>query len=260
MLSLLLFPLFIFILPTISTFILVPLYIYPDSDASAWVNLTNTIAAYPTVQWQVIVNPNSGPGTTGYPDSNYIPAIAKLNSYPNVITLGYVDTQYTSRAISAVETDIQTYASWSGYQQADISIKGIFFDDVKNTDSTSTYTYYQTITDYAKETVSPNLHPIIFNPGTLAPAQLFSYADTIVEFENQYSNYNGQTTDLTIPQQYRSQSDIIINSTPDGADVGSIVHTIIQDGIAGVYLSRDPSYNTLDGTLLNQLAAAVQAG
>lgn len=82
-----------FALPSSSLFIILPLYLYPGESASAWSSVTSTIEAYPGIQWQVVVNPNSGPGTKSMPtDTNFIDGIAKLNSYPNVMTVGYVLT------------------------------------------------------------------------------------------------------------------------------------------------------------------------
>lgn len=255
-----LFPFFIFILPTTSLFILLPLYLYPGTSASAWSNVTAAMAAYPNVQWQVVVNPNSGPGTTTYPDQNYITAIAKLNSYKNVQTLGYVDTRYTQRAYSAVMADISVYASWASYTSADISIDGIFFDDVNSTATSSVYTYMHNASAYAYATVPSDVTPVVFNPGALAPTQLFNYCDTMVEFENSFSNYKNDSTIATIPAGYRSQSAIIVNSTPKTANVQSLVHTMAQDGVEAVFFSADCCYNAFDSTLLMKLAAAVQAG
>src|ERR1700730_633611 len=94
-----LFPaLLFFTLPVSSLFVLLPLYVYPGSSASAWSAVTAAVAAYPSVKWQIIINPDSGPGSTQYPDSNYIAGISELNGYDNVQTLGYVYTDYTSRA------------------------------------------------------------------------------------------------------------------------------------------------------------------
>ena len=260
---LVLFPLFLLVLPTTSLFILLPLYLYPGTSASAWSNVTAAIMAYPNVKWQIIVNPNSGPGTTGgYPaDPNYITAIAKLNSYNNVQTLGYVDTQYTKRAYSAVTTDIKTYASWSSYTKANISIAGIFFDDVNNTAATPVYTYMHNASAYAYATVPSDVTPVVFNPGALGPTTLFSYCDTMVEYEDTFANYHNDTTIKTIPSQYRDQSAIIVNLTPvKTANIGSLIHTMIYYGIEAVYFSADCCYNAFDKTLLSELAAAIQAG
>ena len=248
-------------------FILVPLYSYPFTSASAWSNVTAAIKAYPQVQWQVIVNPNSGPGTTGCPtDTNYIDAISILNGFANVMTLGYVDTKYTNRAYSAVIQDINTYASWwdcnePGYN---ISIDGIFFDDVNNTASTSVFTYMENASNYAYSQVPSDVTPVIFNPGTLAPTQLFSYCDTVVEFENLYTSYNNVTTIKTIPSGYRDQSAILVTNTPETtAPIASLVHTMASYGIEAVYFTTDGApnaYQIYDLDLLEQTAAAVAAG
>ncbi|CAF9941104.1 hypothetical protein IMSHALPRED_002425 [Imshaugia aleurites] len=261
----LLAPLFL-ALSTTSLFILLPLYVYPGSQASAWSPATAAIAAYPKVQWQVIVNPASGPGTTGYPtDANYITGINYLNSYANVKTLGYVDTNFTHRAYSAVVSDINVYATWASYTEtnANISIAGIFFDDVNNTatapGSTAVSTYMQNASAYAYANVPSDITPVVFNPGSLAPTGLFSYCDTMVEFENTQSSYKNQTTINTIPSAYRDQSAILVYSITT-ANVSSLVHTMALDGVEAVYFTSDCCYNSLNGTLLMQLAAAVQAG
>lgn len=258
---LLIFPLSILILPTTSLFILLPLYIYPGTSASAWSNVTAAIAAYPKVQWQVVVNPSSGPGTTGYPtDQNYITGISKLNSYTNVQTLGYVDTNFTHRAYSAVTSDIKVYASWASYTKANISMAGIFFDDVNNTANNAIYTYMNNASAYAYATVPSDITPVVFNPGALGPTQLFDYCDTMIEFEGAFSSYKNDTTIATIPSGYRDQSAIIVHDTPSTANVKSLVHTMALDGIEAVYFSADCCYNSSSSTLLTTLAAAVQAG
>lgn len=255
----------IFALPSTSLFILLPLYVYPGTNAVAWNSATAAIKAYPNVQWQVIVNPNSGPGTTGYPtDANIITGISNLNKYTNVKTLGYVDTNFTNRAYSAVVSDINVYASWAGYSQANISIDGIFFDDVNNnfTQPTSgaVATYMQNASSYAYATVPSDITPVVFNPGSLAPTQLFSYCDTMVEFENPFSVYKNDTTIKTISSAYRDQSAILVYDTPGNANIASLVHTMVLDGIEAVYFTNDCCYQSLNATELLQLAAAVNAG
>lgn len=259
--SLLLFAPLLLALPTTSLFILLPLYVYPGTNAVSWNNATTAISAYPNVQWQVIVNPNSGPGTTGYPtDANFITGISKLNSYANVKTLGYVDTAFTNRAYSAVVSDINVYASWADYTNANISIDGIFFDDVNNTASAAVNTYMQNASSYAYATVPSDITPVVFNPGSLAPTALFGYCDTMVEFENAYSAYKGATTIGTIPSAYRDQSAILVYDTPATANITPLVHTMAVDGIEAVYFGNDCCYNSFNVTLLLQLAAAVNAG
>lgn len=91
----------------LATSILLPLYLYPTKGAWNWV--TTAIAAYPSLPFTIIVNPNSGPGVVNaYPESEYIAGMLNLTKYDNVKLLGYVDTQYMSKSASAVEKEVET--------------------------------------------------------------------------------------------------------------------------------------------------------
>ena len=250
-----------------SMFILIPLYLYPGDSASAWSNVTAAIKAYPQVHWQVIINPGDGPGVTTCPtDTDYIYAISLMNSHANVMTLGYVDTAYSNRAYSLVIQDINTYASWWNCNEPgyNISIDGIFFDDVNNNGSSSVFTYMQNAASYAYAQVPSDVTPVIFNPGALAPTQLFSCCDTMIQFENVTSAYKNDTTIKTISSAYRGQSAILVTNTPEtGALIASLVHTMAYYGIEAVYFTPDENptaYHTFDLDLLKQIAAAVAAG
>lgn len=51
----------------------------------------------------VIINPDSGPGSKDFsPPVDFVPQIQKLNSLPNVQTVGYVRVFMPSRSISSV--------------------------------------------------------------------------------------------------------------------------------------------------------------
>lgn len=63
-----------------------------EASAGAWANVYSNISANPTENFTIVVNPSSGPGSTQYPNSDYVAGIAQLNSYSNVQILGYVDT------------------------------------------------------------------------------------------------------------------------------------------------------------------------
>ncbi|KAI4180070.1 MAG: hypothetical protein LQ346_007064 [Caloplaca aetnensis] len=246
-------------LPCQSLLILVPLYVYPDVSASAWSNVTNTIAANPQVQWQIIVNPNSGPGTYP-PDANYVAGLAKLNSYANVATLGYVATNYTRIPYATLTAQIDVYARWATYTGANIAVDGIFFDEVLNTATSAVYTYYQRAADYAYAKIPSAVTPVIFNPGAVAPAQLFNYADTIVQYENAFSLYQDVTTINKFQAGYNDQTAIVIYNTPSTANIQSLVHSMVQQGIQSVYFGIDCCYHVFNGQLLSSLASAVRAG
>jgi hypothetical protein len=94
------------------------------------------------IPYVVSINPNSGPRSSV--DSRFTSAITTLHtSGLNVTVIGYVPTGYgTGRSIANVEGMIDTW--YSLYPNID----GIMFDEVSN--SPSTDSFYQTITDYAR--------------------------------------------------------------------------------------------------------------
>lgn len=121
--------------------VLLPLYIWPKgpSGENTWQPVLDSAAAYPSLQFTVIVNPNSGPGD--WPNPDYAAAIAQLNALSNVQTVGYVDTAQVNvpggpYTIERIGNDIATYAARSR-DESNVNLQGIFFDDVDNVYSDS---------------------------------------------------------------------------------------------------------------------------
>ena len=244
--------------PSARPSLLVPLYIYPGVNHVAWKPLLDSIKANPQIFYNVIVNPDSGPGAGHYPDKSLVEAISTLNAIKNVRTVGYVDTSYTKRDITLVNKDIDTYANWASYKDANITVHGIFFDDVSSADSQSVYHYYERLGDYTR-THDNNIPYVIFNPGTIAPAQLFSYCDTMVEFESPYNTYQKTFTFNNLPpsSKLRRQSAVIINNLPTSADVQGLVHKMASEGIGMLYATSDCCYQQLNGGILKLLTQAI---
>jgi hypothetical protein len=117
--------------------VIVPLYLYPSEGAwdplyTAYVCLlysNSRLKAYPSLQFLVIINPDNGPGNGTLLDKNFQQQLPILNSMGNVMTLGYVTTNYTSRNINEVFDDIGTYALWSGNGTSNFTLHGIFLDE-----------------------------------------------------------------------------------------------------------------------------------
>ncbi|MCJ1239222.1 hypothetical protein MMC14_007216 [Varicellaria rhodocarpa] len=242
-----------------ATSLLLPLYIYPSSGA--WTSVFNAIASTSTVHWQVVVNPSSGPGpVNSYPNSDYIAAISKLNSYKNVETIGYVPTNYTNRSYDKVTADIQTYAYWATYTVANISVNGIFFDEAPYANIAASIQYMANASSFAYNTIPTAATTVIFNPGTNATAlQYFNYAQTIIEFEDYYSVYKNQTTIAGFPSGGKMQSAIVVhNYTGTATTLQSLVHTGITNHLAGIYFTDDCCYNDL--SIIGQLATAFSKG
>lgn len=113
--------------------ILIPFYIYPTPDMVQ--PLLDAKLAHPNVPMRVILNPASGPGTVQ--DPIYVAAISSLK-LAGIQVAGYVYTDYDSRSINDVMTDI---ATWESLYAPD----GIFLDTM-GTDKT----YYTNLTIYTK--------------------------------------------------------------------------------------------------------------
>ncbi|PQE22010.1 cell surface spherulin 4 protein [Rutstroemia sp. NJR-2017a BBW] len=214
--------------------ILLPLYIYPLQGA--WDFVTTAVAKYPDVPFNVIINPNSGPGVTNaYPASDFIDAIASLNVYPNVNLLGYVDTVYMSKTTDKVSTEVETYKYWSTYTQKDIHLDGIFFDDIIDTWTTTSSSYHTTIAHLAH---SLNL-TVTLNPGTTVPSQFYAIADNILALENDYSDFEaGNGGKVSALGAQASKSSVMLNDfSGSEAQMKSLVQSWVGAGVAGVFIT-----------------------
>jgi hypothetical protein len=89
------------------------------------------VKGHPSLDFQVIINPSSGPGQSGsQPEPQYTLCIEQLkNAGSNVNLIGYVSTNYGDRDQAEISADIQTYAGWDDAYK----LNGIFFDEEANT-------------------------------------------------------------------------------------------------------------------------------
>lgn len=106
------------------------------------------------VKFLVIFNPNSGPGVNTLSDPNFIHELPRLNSYSNVVTIGYVLTEWATRDITEVFDDVDTYASFATTPNPNnngtFKLNGIFFDQAPNQYTAAAVQFMQTIDAYVK--------------------------------------------------------------------------------------------------------------
>lgn len=150
------------------TGLMIPLYGYPSPE---WDKVVAAKTAHPSVPVIVIINPNSGPGTSQ--DANFVTGIQKLKS-AGIIVLGYVPTDYTTRSASSVMADINSYKNW-------YLVDGIKFDEMTNTAGHETY--YSNLSAYAK---SLGFTLTAGNPGADTLPSYIGTVDIITIFENSY--------------------------------------------------------------------------
>jgi hypothetical protein len=191
--------------------VIFPLYIYPGTNCAAWTSLISSISAHNTIQFLIIINPDSGPGAVNsQPDTNYQACIAQLfttgaASGNNVKILGYVATGFGDRAVSAVNADIDTYMGWTSTYRP----QGIFFDQAAT--AAASLANYQTFSARVKTDLGSTAY-VVLNPGT-APVSTgyFSIANLVVTFEGNYADF--------------STASIPISSSTPANKQGAIIHT-----------------------------------
>ena len=251
--------------------ILLPLWSWPDT----WQPVYSAIEGSPNVLWQIVINPNSGPDTTGdHPAKpDYAAGVAKLNTYHNVILIGYVRTQYMQRSNDTVKTDVNTYASWNSYQPQNVSIAGIFFDEVTGKDAYNdqVQAYYGGLSAHVKSTFKSTVKPVVFNPGALGPEPLFGVCDVMIEFEGWAKEYQDPSTIAKFPSGQLSKVGIMAYNTEAlPMSVPQAVHGMAQKGIGTVFFDYvyvagsegkpTGNYKTFRLEDLKLLADAVAAG
>jgi len=122
------------------------------SDAPA----TTRIAEFPALEFLVIVNPDSGPGSTPLPSADYVREIPKLNASANVVTLGYIRVHYCDKPLREVYAEVDAYTGWAGHlERAVLGMRGVFVDETPNHYSPERASYLDAVRQHIK--VSPGI-------------------------------------------------------------------------------------------------------
>ena len=239
-------------------FILLPLYIYPGPNGANWTKLYNAAKAYPSLNFQAVINVENGPGG-GCPNSETAYAVNKLHSYTNVQTLGYVHTasRYdcgpegkwicpATQDVSAVKANITSWQNWSKCSTSqDLHMDGIFFDEAPTV--AANISYMKILTTFAKNTLTKGPKTTLFNAGNPVDAGYWAIADYINVFEGtEAAYYAADIGALDGGGLYSQQTTLLIHSYTDPAsNVYKDVNTIISlnnDAIAGLFISSiEPS-------------------
>jgi len=218
--------------------LLVPLYVYAGS---AWTELVTAAAS--GVQIIAIINPNSGPDTSG-PDSSYTSYMSQLKN-AGVQMVGYVHTSYGSRALSDVEADVSTYASlYSG-------LSGIFVDETSA--DASEVSYYTSL--FSSIQSHSGFSEVILNPGTQPDQGYLAASTSIVVFEDSSSNFqNNFASWVTCAPSSSEKSGYkyrfgAIAYGASSSSVSSLLSSMATAGMGLVYVTDGASgcctYNTL---------------
>jgi hypothetical protein len=217
--------------------ILFPLYNYPNWYASSSYIWDDIASANATVPITAIINPASGPGGSG-PNTDYTHGMADLAA-GGVKMIGYVSTSYGARPLSAVESDIDLWAS------SFPGVTGIFLDE-ESTDPLK-LSYYQSLHDYIL--TKPGMATIVANPGTNTPESFINAptADTTVLFESG-SGWNAYVPDSYVANHAPSSFAAIFYNLSTVAQMQAAI-TLAQQRNFGYVFATDASgsnpYDTL---------------
>ncbi|EJT77205.1 hypothetical protein GGTG_07117 [Gaeumannomyces tritici R3-111a-1] len=229
-----------------ATNILLPLYLYPSAvwndNASHWQSLLTTLRAHRSVSFDVIINPDSGPGGPGFgrDDVNYVAGATLLKAEPNVRTLGYVHTDYGRLPAAAVAANVSAWAAWP----AAAAPRGVFFDETPNGNpwNTDEPGYMRRLADNARAAGAVGGF-LVFNAGQkVVDANVPTYfdaADQVVVFEEAWPVY--RTVDPVannLPAGRANKSAIIVHTfTGDLVDLGAELDRISNANIGGVWFT-----------------------
>ncbi|KAK7735760.1 hypothetical protein SLS63_003718 [Diaporthe eres] len=173
--------------------------------------------------FQIIINPDSGPGSPTPGDSDeYIAGVTRLNSYSNVQLFGYVHCNYDTSSGDEINRNVTQWNSWNADPK--ISIDGIFYDEIPNEeDDGESVAFLASLVKAAQSTFGDRPFQSIFNPGaTPEHIELYDSADYIVVFESEASSYNEAVLANQIPPGKASQSSILIYDFADQGDDGQL--------------------------------------
>ena len=182
------------IVPENTIDLLIPAYGNPccGRGSEMWDNLIN-VAQNSSVQLNVILNPQNGPGSTPI-DPNYInpngadPLLDLKNA--GGVVYGYVSTDRGNRNIEEVKDDIDKYYDSEYYLDTGFQIDGIFLDEMST--DLANVSYYQEVQTHIKEKNA--VAKIIGNPGTSTIEEYANVVDILVTFENTGEVYRTEYT------------------------------------------------------------------
>ena len=238
----------------LNPFILLPLYIYPESGL--WDPLFTAASAHPAVDFQVIVNPWTGPGEGSCSEESFTSVLQQVQQYPNIRTLGYVHTAnawdcgesgtdicVTSAPAEEVKGNVTTYSNWASEECGALGVDGIFFDESPSTDEEGYVAYMADVSAFAKATLGQEAITM-FNAGTGVSAQYWDLADYICVLENSGSTFESFSTEdldeLTSGGKYADQATFILYDYE--GDLRADVQDIVGKGISGVSVTDAEGY------------------
>jgi hypothetical protein len=182
-----------------STF--VPAYFY---SSSIWDQAIDT-RPQPAV---MLLNVDNGVGTS--PLSHFQQLVTQAQA-AGITVLGYSSTDYGSRSIGSIETEISEYRSWYG-------VNGIFLDLTQGT--AGEFSYYQALANYIRSRIPGGI--VWLNPGAYPDPSFMSIANVVMVFEGPYSSYLSDQVPSWVSRYSPGQFAHVIYDTPTADFAGAV--------------------------------------
>jgi len=224
--------------PALGSGVIVPLYIDPTADCTAWQPLIDSVSANPSIPFYIVINPNSGPGGVT-PNSGYQTCIPRLRSASSTVTVvGYVATGEGQRDWNALANDVITYADWGSTFRP----SGVFFDQVNPTPTNlaDNLQYYTNSTEWAQASFTGDSTFIILNPGERVDADTgyFGISNLVVTAENEIANFSPSQLSFSSSTPANKQA-VILTDAPSTPPASLISQLVTTDGIGALYITDD---------------------
>jgi hypothetical protein len=189
----------------------VAMYVDPSESPALWNEMYDAGGGAVGL---LVMNPNSGP--TSSAEAEYTTAIASAHAARELI-IGYVDSAEAGKAISDVESEVDSY--YSQYP----TIDGIFVDDIPS-DTSKVSSYYVPLYTYIKGKTSKVT--VVINPGTMVDESFMTATDILLSWEDTYADYVDPSQNPPLPSWVKSYPASrfwnIIHTTPAGNEANAI--------------------------------------
>ena len=144
--------------------------------------------------------------------------------YPNVQTLGYIDTGHGNVTNATVRAQIATYAGWKNVTKG-LALHGIYFDQTpwKDDEDGVAKAYLRNVSATVRHTdgwARPGEGLVVHNPGRVPDAEMMAYRPDIVVV------YEGTYEDMPSRERLHAQ---VAEAKGDRKDYAMLVHSVPKD-------------------------------
>jgi hypothetical protein len=209
---------------------------YLSHEPDAVIKTMCSIVKHHDTQFTVVVNPDNGPGNATWPSASFIEAVRRINIYPNVQTVGYINIALGAMTNATVQDEIATYAGWSRVTK-EFALDGIYFDQTPwhGDEEGRVQSYLQGLSAAVRDNdgwSGNRTGLVVYNSGRIQDAELMETdPDITVIFEGAYidmpENQN-MSTQLAAVHGQRKNYAMLVNSVPGDLGRGGL-RKIIED-------------------------------